>query len=56
MNKYWFYKVGLVVVFLCFSLVGGAKVKQPALVSDGMVLQRGKHKTVADTNANVTLI
>ena len=52
MNKYWFYKVGLVVVFLCFALVGGAKVKQPALVSDGMVLQRGKHKTVADTNTD----
>ena len=56
MNKYWFYKVGLVVVFLCFALVGGAKVKQPALVSDGMVLQRGNHKTVADINANVSLI
>ena len=42
MNKYWFYKVGLVVVFLCFALLGGAKVKLPALVSDGMVLQRGE--------------
>jgi len=39
MNKYWFYKVGLVVVFLCFALLGGAKVKLPTLVSDGMVLQ-----------------
>lgn len=29
MNKYWFYKVGLVVVFLCFALLGGAKVKLP---------------------------
>ena len=36
MNKYWFYKVGLVVVFLCFALLGGAKVKLPTLVSDGM--------------------
>ena len=42
MNKYWFYKVGLVVVFLCFALLGGAKVKLPTLVSDGMVLQRGE--------------
>lgn len=42
MNKYWFYKVGLVVVFLCFALSGGAKVKLPALVSGGMVLQRGE--------------
>ena len=42
MNKYWFYKVGLVVVFLCFALLGEAKVKLPALVSDGMVLQRGE--------------
>ena len=41
MNKYWFYKVGLVVVFLCFALLGEAKVKLPTLVSDGMVLQRG---------------
>ena len=42
MNKYWFYKVGLVVVFLCFALLGEAKVKLPTLVSDGMVLQRGE--------------
>ena len=40
MNKCWFYKVGLVVVFLCFACLGGAKVKLPTLVSDGMVLQR----------------
>ena len=31
MNKYWFYKVGLVVVFLCFALLGEAKVKLPTL-------------------------
>ena len=40
MNKYWFYKVGLVVVFLCFALLGEAKVKLPTLVSDGMVSTR----------------
>ena len=52
MNKYWFYKVGLVVVFLCFALAGGAKVKQPALVSDGMVLQRGKQVNLWGTAAS----
>lgn len=51
MNKYWFYKVGLVVVFLCFALVGGAKVKLPALVSDGMVLQRGEQVNLWGTAA-----
>lgn len=61
MNKYWFYKVGLVVVFLCFALLSGAKVKLPALVSDGMVLQRGEQVTVwgiadPDETVNVTLL
>lgn len=32
MNEYWFYKVGLVVVFLCFALSGGAKVKLPGRI------------------------
>lgn len=41
MNKYWFYKVGLVVVFLCFALLGGAKVKLPTLVSDGWYFSVG---------------
>lgn len=56
MNKYWFYKVGLVVVFLCFALLGEAKVKLPALVSDGMVLQRGEPVNIwgtADPNEAV---
>ena len=61
MNKYWFYKVGLVVVFLCFACVGGAKVKLPALVSDGMVLQRGEQVSLwgtadADETVNVTFL
>ena len=46
MNKYWFYKVGLVVVFLCFALLGEAKVKLPTLVSDGMVLQLSKKRNI----------
>lgn len=58
MNKYWFYKVGLVVVFLCFVLQGGAKVKLPALVSDGMVLQHGRNVNLwgaADANENISI-
>ena len=59
MNKYWFYKVGLVVVFLCFALLGGAKVKLPALVSNGMVLQHGEPVNVwgtADPDETVDII
>ena len=59
MNKYWFYKVGLVVVFLCFALLGEAKVKLPALVSDGMVLQRGEPVNIwgmADPDETVSII
>jgi hypothetical protein len=58
MNKYWFYKVGLVVVFLCFALLGGAKVKLPTLVSDGMVLQRGEPVNIwgtADPDETVSI-
>ena len=59
MNKYWFYKVGLVVVFLCFALLGEAKVKLPTLVSDGMVLQRGEPVNIwgtadPDETVNIT--
>lgn len=36
----WFYKIGLVSFSLCLTLLGEAKVKLPALFSDGMVLQR----------------
>ncbi len=39
-NKYWFYKLGLVSFSLCLTLLSEAKVKLPALFSDGMVLQR----------------
>lgn len=49
MNKYWFYKVGLVVVFLCFALLGEAKVKLPTLVSDGMVFQCGESVSIWGT-------
>ena len=59
MNKYWFYKVGLVVVFLCFALLGGAEVKLPVLVSNGMVLQRGEPVNVwgtADPDETVDMI
>ena len=58
MNKYWFYKVGLVVVFLCFALLGEAKVKLPTLVSDGMVLQRGEPVNIwgtADPDETVSI-
>lgn len=58
MNKYWFFKVGLVVVSLCFTLWGEAKVKLPALVSDGMVLQHGQQLIVwgyADPGETVSL-
>ena len=58
MNKYWFYKVGLVVVFLCFTLLGEAKVKLPTLVSDGMVLQRGEPVNIwgtADPDETVSI-
>lgn len=58
MNKYWFYKVGLVVVYLCFVLQGGAKVTLPALVSDGMVLQYGREVNLwgtADANETVSI-
>lgn len=58
MNKYWFFKVGLVVVSLCFTLWGEAKVKLPALVSDGMVLQNGQQLIVwgyADPGETVSL-
>lgn len=58
MNKYWFYKVGLVVVYLCFVLQGGAKVTLPALVSDGMVLQHGREVNLwgtADANENINI-
>lgn len=58
MDKYWFYKVGLVVVIFCFALRGEAKVKLPDLISNGMVLQRGQSINVwgkAEPNETVNL-
>lgn len=51
-------KVNLVSFILCFTLLCEAKVKLPALISDGMVLQREQHIQVwgtADPNESVTV-
>ena len=52
------FRVKLVGFFLCFTLLCEAKVKLPALISDGMVLQREQNVRVwgwADPNESVTI-
>lgn len=45
----WLHSLGLVFFILCFTLRCEAKVKLPALVSDGMVLQHGRPVNVWGT-------
>lgn len=58
-SKNWFNnRLGLVLLFLCFAVIGEAKIFLPNLVSDGMVLQRGQTNKIwgkADPNEKIQL-